>query len=102
MSVVVLGKDAKQPNERLDFDIDFSEKWMPEGDALVDADAIVRLRSGNDTPPLVVDTVQFTEEIVKVWLTGGAHGSKWRVQVRGFTRHGRIKEGEFDLSIKEI
>ena len=102
MSVVLLGKDAKQPHERLDFDVDFAEKWLPVGDALVDADATVYLRAGDAEPPLAVDALQFTEEIVKVWLVGGAHGSKWRVQVRAFTAGGRIKEAEFDLAIKEI
>ena len=101
MSVVVLGKDAQQPHEVLDWDVDYS-RWMPEGDCIQDAEAGVRLRGGGAEPPLRVARVQFTDDVVKVWIDGGAHGSKWRVQVRAFTRDGRIKEAEFDLTIKEI
>ena len=101
MTVAVLGKDAQQPHERLDWDVDYS-RWMPDGDRVQDAEASVRLRSGAAEPPLRVERVQFTRDVVKVWIAGGAHGSKWRVQVRCFTLGGRVKEGEFDLTIKEI
>ena len=101
MSVVVLGKDAQQPHEVLDWDVDYS-RWMPDGDRVQDAEASARRRGGEELPPLRVVRVQFTDDVVKVWLAGGAHGSKWRVQVRAFTRDGRIKEAEFDLTIKEI
>ena len=101
MTVVVLGKDAQQPNERLDWDVDYS-RWLPDGDSVQDAEAVVWRRSGEAQPPLRVVRVQFTQDVVKVWIAGGAHGSKWRVQVRSVTKGGRVKEAEFDLAIKEI
>ena len=38
----------------------------------------------------------------KVWLRGGADGARYRVQLRADTIHGRVKETEFDISVKEV
>jgi len=96
-----VGKDTKQPYEVLDYDVDYGD-WLPSGDTLDAAQVEVRLLSGPQSPALTVDSVQTTRAIAKVWLSGGAHGSRWRVQVRATTVGARVKEAEFDIAVKEI
>ncbi len=99
--MAVLGKDTKQPHEVDDWDVDFAD-WMPAGDGVDFATATVRRLSGPDVPPLEVDQVQAAVRLVKVWLSGGADGAKYRVQVTCNTMAGRVKEAEFDISVKEV
>ena len=100
-AMAVVGKDAKQPHEILDWDVDYSD-WMPDGDGIEDVDVQVRLLTGSGAPALSVEGVDVSRYVVKVWLAGGAHGGKWRVQVRAITTGGRRKEAEFDISVKEV
>lgn len=99
--MAVVGKDDKQPHEVLDWDVDFSV-WLPEGDELDEVVPSVRRLSGSEDSPLVVDRVQNTVSRSKVWVSGGAHGAKYRVQLAARTVGGRLKEAEFDITVKEI
>ena len=96
-----IGKDTKQPREVEDKDVDWAD-WMPAGDSIDATLTEVRQLSGDDATPLVVDKVENTANLSKVWLSGGAHGAKYRVTVRMKTLNGREKEAEFDISVKEI
>ena len=49
-----------------------------------------------------MDKTENTPTLSKVWLSGGADGARYRVQVRAFTLLGRVKEAEFDISVKEV
>lgn len=99
--MAVIGKDIKQPREVEDRDVDFGD-WMPAGDRIDFVESEVRLLSGDNSVPLLVDRVDTTELVCKVWLSGGADGARYRVQVRVYTLQGRIKEAEFDITCKEI
>ena len=99
--MAVIGKDTKQPLEIDDWDVDYAD-WMPAGDGVDFISTSVRVLSGPDTTPLVVDKTQATAKTVKVWLSGGADGAKYRVQVTCNTMNGRVKEAEFDIAVKEI
>lgn len=99
--MAVIGKDSKQPNEVLDWDVSFAE-WMRPGDDIDTVQVGIRLLAGPDTAPLMVDQVQNTTHLSKVWLRGGADGARYRVQLRAVTIHGRAKEAEFDISVKEV
>lgn len=96
-----IGQDTKQPQEVDDKDVDFGD-WMPAGDGLDRVETEVRLLSGPDTDPLTADKTENTPTLSKVWLSGGADGARYRVQVRAFTLLGRVKEAEFDISVKEV
>lgn len=99
--MAVVGQDVKQPVDVDDKDIDFSQ-WMPAGDALDYAQTQVRLLSGPAAPALMVDKVVNTAVVSKVWISGGAHGAKWRVSVTAHTLRGRTKQVEFDIKVKEF
>lgn len=86
----------KQSHDKLDYDTDFS-RWLPDGD-------VVQLSEvTTDSPPgvLVVEAVQHTDQIVKVWLSGGVNGSTYQVTVLVTTAGGRIKETEFKLRVRD-
>jgi hypothetical protein len=99
--MALIGKDGKQPREVQDWDVDFGA-WLPAGDAIDTVTAHVRLLSGPDTDTLVVDRVENTATVSKVWLSGGTDGAKYRVELRALTTMGRVKEVEFDIAVKEI
>ena len=99
--MAVIGKDSKQPNEVLDWDVNFAD-WMRPGDDIDTVQADIRLLAGPDTDPLTVDQIQNTSHMSKVWLRGGAAGARYRVQLRANTIYGRVKEAEFDISVKEV
>lgn len=99
--MAVIGKDSKQPNEVLDWDVSFAD-WMRPGDEIDIVQVDIRRLAGPDTDPLTVDQVQNTTHVSKVWLRGGADGARYRVQLRADTIHGRVKEAEFDISVKEV
>jgi len=90
---MALQKFTKQPNDVLDYDVDFSD-WMVSGDEVdgvtVSADAGV-----------TVDSYAFTDEIVKVWLSGGTDGETYKITVLATTEGGRSKEQEFRIKVKE-
>jgi hypothetical protein len=96
-----IGRDTKQPSEVLDYDVDFGD-WMPSGDYLDGAQVNVRWMSGPQDTPLAVHAVQNTRTVVKVWLSGGANGARYRVELRAATMGGRLREAEFDISVREI
>ena len=98
--MALVGKDTKQPDEVLDWDVDFGD-WMRPGDTIDTVTTSVRVLSGPDTTPLIVDQTQNTTTLSKVWLSGGASGAKYRVELEVRTIVGRVKEAEFDIAVKE-
>lgn len=84
----------KQPGDQLDYDIDYY-RWMPEGDAITSADAVVQVGS------IQVMSVQIlTPLTVKVWVSGGEDGETASISVRAGTQGGRIKDVDFALRIR--
>lgn len=87
---------TKQPADQLDYDVDFS-KWLPDGDTVTTAVATVDIED-----ELVIDTIQVSSQIVKVWLSAGTDGSTYTVTVTASTSGGRVKETEFKMRIREL
>ncbi len=88
-----LQKFTKQPNDVLDYDIDFSD-WLVSGDEV--ESVTVTAETG-----ITVDSTNITSEIVKIWLSGGTDGSSYKVTALAVTEGGRTKEKEFIIKIKE-
>lgn len=85
----------KQPVDHLDYDVDFS-RWLPEDDAITTATAV------SDAPTdLVVESVQISSPVVKVWVSGGTNGRSYKITVTASTSGGRIKETEFRIRVRE-
>lgn len=102
---MILGKFKKQPVEVLDYDVDFSE-YLSDGDTL--------LSTGNpaipdpynitvDKPELVVESafVINNDKTIKVWVTGGVNGVKYKITITATTNAGRVKQVEFVIQVKD-
>lgn len=90
-----LGSFNKQPVEILDYDIDYSE-WLTPGDNVESARVEV-------TPQgLLVDATYINDPRVKVWVSGGTHGSAYKLTVTMTTADGRRKQDEFRIKVKDV
>lgn len=85
---------CKDPDERLDYDIDFG-RWLPDGDTIASAIAVA---SGGS---VTIDTVEPSDTAVRVWVTGGSAGESNSIVVTATTAAGRIKEFAFRLKIMD-
>lgn len=85
----------KTPSDRLDFDIDYG-RWLPDGDIVVDATAAIA-----DPVTFVIDQVVWSEQVVRVWVSGGTVGEESEIAVYAVTQGGRTKEACFEMRIKE-
>lgn len=75
----------KAPDDVLDYDVDFVD-WLPPGDRLDAATASINQAS------VVVDRVDVSDKVAKIWLSGGVSGESGRVTLLASTAHGRTKE----------
>ncbi|WP_313331390.1 hypothetical protein [Comamonas sp.] len=95
-----LEKYNKQPWERKDYDTTFQD-WLNGGDILDGVTAsVVCLTDPNDSS-LQVDKVEFTADRVKLWISGGTDGQRYKVTARVTTEYGRQDEYELVFKIKD-
>lgn len=90
-------KKYKQPGETLDYDIDCTD-WLGEGDYVTAASSVVAPVGLT----IISTTVFMTGTRVKVLLSGGTNGTKYKVTTTITTHDGLIKEKEFYMQIKEL
>lgn len=96
--MALLGTYTQQPNEVLDYDLDFSE-WMPSTDTV--ASATIAVTPTMTTPPSYAINAARTK--VKVWVyAGGVDGTTYKITVRATTTEFRVKEAEIKVRIKEV
>jgi hypothetical protein len=86
----------KRPDDRLDFDVDFS-RWLSPGDSIASVDQV----AVDDASSVEIDAHDFTDSAVKVWLTGGAPGETATVTVEITSTQGRTKETCFRVRVRE-
>ena len=92
--MAVLGRFVKQPSEVLDYDVDFSD-WF-DGRADTPSSHTVIAETG-----ITVVGSSRTGNVVKVVLSGGTAGTKYKITVRLTTNTFLVKEAEFVVAIKE-
>ena len=85
----------KRPDDRLDYDVDFS-RWLTDGDTIT---AVSQAEVTQGT--VEVDAHDFTATAVKVWLSGGVVGETATILVQVTTTQGREKEVCFKLRVRE-
>jgi len=88
-----LGKFVQQPNEIIDYSIDFGP-WVDDRNDYVvsyvaSVDAGINIGSSRDT------------NVVRVVVSGGTTGNRYKVTVRATTAGGLVKEVEFWVRVKE-
>ena len=92
-----MDKFKKQSGERLDYDFDCAPAFSADSDELTGATTVA------DPGITIEDTVINPEaNIVKVWVSGGISGEKYKVTVTAISRLGRVVEGDFIIQVKDI
>lgn len=104
---MALSTFTQQPNDVLDYDIDFrdaDEPWLSTEDSLYDQDSIhpptaTVFPSGlTVAAPLVVGG-----DTLKIWVSGGVSGTSYKVTLLARTTPGeRVKEVELRFRIKDM
>ncbi len=87
----------KRPDDRVDFDVDFS-RWLTDGDTILTLD---QADVDVTTSAATVDATTFTGTVVKVWLIGGVIGETAKVTVEITSVQGRTKEHCFKVRVRE-
>jgi hypothetical protein len=99
---MILEKFVKQPSEVKDYDIDYTAWLTPINDE-VDTTAIaIVCTSDPQDSSLVCDSIMLTPSSVKLWISGGTNGQKYKLTATTSTTGGRVDESELVFTIKEF
>lgn len=94
--MAVIGVWTQQPADQLDYDLDYGAKFLTSGDTVIGS-AVSSSPSGLTVTDLVVGG-----DTIKLWVSGGTDGVRYRVQVTATTDHGRVKQDEVMFNIREF
>lgn len=97
---MILATYEKQPVEYKDYDIDYSQ-WLTPADDVVSSAVATVTSETEEAPTLVVDLIQNTVYVVKLWVSGGTVGVKYKITVLMTSDGGRIDESELIFNIKD-
>lgn len=93
--MAVLGKFVKQPVDVQDYDFDFNDYLTASSDTAVSH--TVTAETG-----LTVVGSTLNAGVVKVFVSGGADGSSYKVSATLTTSGGRVKQGDIIIKVKEF
>lgn len=99
---MILSRYTKQPVEVKDYDIDYGEWLAPVADDLDVVHTLVECLSDPDDTSLQVDSAPFTATTVKLWISGGTHGARYKVTVTVTTTYERVDQSELIFTVKDI
>ena len=91
----ILGRFVKQPDEVLDYDVDYTDWFTNRTDAASTFTAVAE-------PGIVVDSSARTGNVVKVVLSGGTANAQYKVTVKLTTSTGIVKEADFIVKVKAV
>ena len=75
---------------------------MRPGDTIDTVTTSVRVLSGPDTTPLIVDQVQNTTTLSKCGFQAAPAAPSTAIELEVRTVAGRVKEAEFDIAVKGL
>lgn len=90
----ILARFQKQPAERQDYDIDFTDYLAALAD---EGESVVTTVE----PGITLVAYSLNAGVVKVWLEGGTDGQTYKVTTTLTTRGGRAKQAEIKIKVKE-
>lgn len=93
--MAVIARYTPQPNDNLDYDVHYDD-FLSDGDSIAYGTATVSPAGLVLNSPLVVGNA------LKLWVSGGQAGVKYKVTVRMFSTLGREKEDEIIFKVKEV
>lgn len=93
--MAIIARYTPQPSDNLDYDVRYDD-FLSEGDSLAYGTATV------SPVGLVVQSPMVVGQTLKLWVSGGVAGVKYKVTLRAFTTLGREKEDELIFKVKEV
>lgn len=98
--MAILGTFTMQPADEWDYDIDYSE-WLTESDGLSEtvAPEVTVAPEGLDVESVTRD---YDNARVKIWLSGGQDGTRYKVELTTRTREGRVRQDEFYIIVRDF
>lgn len=93
--MAVIARYTPQPNDNLDYDVRYDD-FLSDGDSVSYGTASVSPSGLTVNAPLAVGNS------LKLWVSGGVAGVKYKVTVRMFSTLGREKEDEIIFKVKEV
>lgn len=91
----ILGKYKKQPAEVESYTIRYDQD-LTFGDEITEASASV-IPAGE----LEITGIDVAVDSVRVWLSGGNDGNKYKIEVTSNTSDGRVMQDEFYVTIRD-
>lgn len=85
---------AKDPNEVVDYELDWARYRLEEGETITDSDFTVVAGT------VVIDSKDEVAGVTKVWLSGGTVGESCQILNRITTSAGRIYDQTAKLRIR--
>ena len=92
--MAILARFQKQPNEVLDYDVDYSEWFAPRTDSPSTAEVVVE-------PGIIFKSASRVGNIGQVTLGGGEDEIDYKITVRLTTTNGLIREADFLIQVRE-
>lgn len=91
----ILGRYVKQPDEILDYDVDYTD-WFSNRTDTPTSHAVVA-----ETGITLVSSA-LTGKVVKTILSGGIDGEQYKITTRLTTSSGMVKEADFMVRVKAV
>lgn len=98
---MILAKYEKQPLEVKDYDVDYAPWLSAISDTLASLVTSVVCLTNADDEALEVDSSTFTDDAVKVWVSGGTDGERYKLTLRVTTAGGRTDESELLFRVRD-
>lgn len=98
--MALLGTFTMQPADEWDYDIYYGE-WLTDSDGFSEhVSPTVTITP--DTLTLEKVVKDYENKIIKIWLSGGSDGVRYKVEVTVRTREGRTRQDEFFVIVRDL
>jgi hypothetical protein len=98
---MILAYYDKQPGEICDYDVDFAE-FLRDGESTSSATAATAIIGDTAASDLLVDSTTVSPAAVRVRLSGGTDGRRYKCTVTTTTSSGRVDQSEFVVRVAEV
>lgn len=99
---MILSQFTKQPSEVKDYDVDYAPWLLPIGDTLdLVTTTVDCLTDPLDVSLLIAPDPPMTTTRVKLWISGGVDGNKYKITIQANTVAGRLDESELVFKVKD-
>lgn len=98
---MILARYEKQPAEVKDYNIDYGPWLLSSADTISAVSAVVTGLTDATNTALTVDSTDFTDTLVKVWVSGGTADCDYKITVQVTTAGGRLDESELVFRVRD-